>query len=411
MRTSIERLLKAALLCACAAACGGFFPNSSNGADPYLGYVDGLGLDAKFLPAPAGVTCSNGPCYPVQQGWAHGRPAFFYNLGAVPASSAALVDASGNFAVPTSLVTINAYDFSPGCATPTNPYTFDPVSEAYPSNVQFPIFNGLPLTSYVFDAIVMPFVAHYAATEASGTICQYLKDSSSIGTKFGSSGGQFVDFQMWPVIDVVTTGTVTASSGITSSKGVSGATCPITEQSTQTTQPCPVEELPTTSNSANLLASCDGTYKSCSGACTDNVCVVGCQSQYIACSTLEQQGWTSGLQLTFLNGGTAPTDGNGNFLFMDGALVHPSAANQLSAPNAGSVVILPALPGEAGYAPIVRLHDFHVPPGTDLDPFGDFDNTVYTDVCASGTNCQPNQVNLVEASSSSNVLFVVMSAP
>src|SRR5579883_2207208 len=88
------------------------FSNGPNQPDPDLGYVDGLGLDAKFLPAPRGGQCVSGPCYPYQEGFSNGQQVYFYNLGTVSTGASALVDSSGNFAVPTSLVTLNAYDFS-----------------------------------------------------------------------------------------------------------------------------------------------------------------------------------------------------------------------------------------------------------------------------------------------------------
>jgi hypothetical protein len=388
------------------------FNFDSNAADPYLGYVDGLGLDSKFVPQPRGGSCPNGPCYPIQQAFAAGQPAYFYNLGAVATSSSALLDSNHNFVVPTSLVTTNVYDFSAAsCAPPSSPYTFNPLTEAFPSNQQFPVFDSLPLTSYVFGSVVVPMVARWAATEPGSTTCQYLKNSTSVTSgKAGAGKGAPVDFRMWPVIDVITTGTLSATSGIASSTSVNGASCPVTYATNQITYPCPVQELPPGANGGTLQTTCTNTFNTCSSACQsgDNVCQTVCQWNYVSCTSLQQQGWSADLQLTFLEGGIVPLSvpGASTFAVMDGVIVHPYGSGNLSATTEGQVIILPFLPGQPGYSPLVLLHDFHVPQGVDLDSFGNFYNTVYTSICTTSP-CQPNEVDMTQTVSSNNLLFIV----
>jgi hypothetical protein len=467
-RPSAAGLVCAVTLGVIATSCD-YAITGPNGSDPNLGYVDGLGLDPKFQPTPKGATCANGACYPTQQGWANGKAIYFYNVGAVAATAAAakfsFVDSSGSFAVPEALTFANVYDFGaeppsqPSCTPPTSPYTFDPVTEAYPSNLQFPIFSNLPLVSYVFDSVVVPYVARYGATEPSSTTCQYLKDANSVGAKFGSQPGSVADYRMWPVIDVVTATYVSATSGIASNAEVNGATC-LTPDGKSI--PCPVQELNSTSlttqctntfnqclsacgvkttsgctcpyGASNLVLNCgnDGhTYDMCylgncpgvsvarPGACAgnDSVCSTECETQFIQCSTLQRQGWYNGLQLTFLDGGPIPMAGMdpGTLVAMNGVIVHPTPVLQTSSPSAEGVVILPAMPGDPDYSPIVLLHDYHVPAGDDVDTSGDFSNASpfgkYTSLCTSGLNCQPNEVNMANAGAVSTILFIVTSAP
>jgi hypothetical protein len=415
------------LLAGIVVACGcGYFPNGSDGSDPYLGYVDGLGLDLKFEPVPRGGTCPNGPCFPVQQGFAKGQSFSFYNLGAIASSTSALTDPNGNFIFPTSLVTTQVSDFSGSqCTPPTSPYTFNPQTEAFPSNQQYPIFNSLPLTTFVFGAVVVPIVQRFAATEPSSAPCQGLKMSSSVGSKFGSSAGSAADFRLWAVIDTVQTGTLSAS-GIASTTGVNGQSCPIAPGSGQPTQPCPVQELPASANSTNFVAQCATAFNTCSSGCQDTLCPVVCQQNYIACTSLQQHGWEAGLQLSFLNGGTVPLSPTNSSAFqvMDGAVILPHdpgsppstycAANQVACPSPiynPANIILPAVPGDPGWSPIVRLHEFHVAAGVDVDSFGNFYNTVYTAICTNPGSCQPNEVDLTQALLATNVMFVVANNP
>jgi hypothetical protein len=100
----------------------------------------------------------------------------------------------------------------------------------------------------------------------------------------------------------------------------------------------------------------------------------------------EQPGWYADLQLVSVNDGFVPQDGNGNLLYMDGVLIDPPTG--FSQVTAAQAVILPFIPGQAGYSPIVRLWDYNLGPS---ETFG-----TYTDICHNTTpgGCTSNQINI-----------------
>ena len=68
-------------------------------------------------------------------------------------------------------------------------------------------------------------------------------------------------------------------------------------------------------------------------------------------------GWYKGLQFAFLDGGAVPADASGNNLVpMEGVIVVASGAATPASASVDRAVILPFVPGESGYSPIVRLH-------------------------------------------------------
>jgi hypothetical protein len=116
-----------------------------------------------------------------------------------------------------------------------------------------------------------------------------------------------------------------------------------------------------------------------------------------------EQGWFRGLLLGYLDGGTVPVDAKGNLVAMDGVILNPGDA-VFARPTDPRAVLLPFVPGESGYSPIVRLHGFTLPAGKAL---GD-----YTGICVSGVGCGPNEVDYTLASKSAfNTLFIAASAP
>jgi hypothetical protein len=88
---------------------------------------------------------------------------------------------------------------------------------------------------------------------------------------------------------------------------------------------------------------------------------------------------------------------------MDGAIVDPTTDAPVFPVNTPRAVVLPAVPGQAGYSPIVRLHDFPLPSGASLGQ--------YTAICTNLTNCQPNEIDLTKAGPSFNTIFIVATAP
>lgn len=98
-------------------------------------------------------------------------------------------------------------------------------------------------------------------------------------------------------------------------------------------------------------------------------------------------GWFKDLQFAFFNGGPVPTDSSGaNLVTMDGVIVDPTSATSFSKSTDKQAVILQFAPGEGGFSPIVRLHDFHLPAGK---TFGDF-----TGICTSTSLCGSRDVCL-----------------
>lgn len=108
-------------------------------------------------------------------------------------------------------------------------------------------------------------------------------------------------------------------------------------------------------------------------------------------------GWFGGLQLAFLDGGVVPEDGDGNLVAMPGVLV--SQAPGMTRTTDAKVIILSSLPGEAGYSPIVALHNFSLPMGKSL---GD-----YTGICTGDpSTCAPNEVPINPQAPATTALFI-----
>ena len=78
--------------------------------------------------------------------------------------------------------------------------------------------------------------------------------------------------------------------------------------------------------------------------------------------------WYRGLQASYLNGGPVPVDANGNLIAMDGIILDPSGGG-FEVTTTNNAIVLPAQPGEDGFSPIVRLHDFTLPSGKKLGDY------------------------------------------
>ncbi len=174
-------------ICGLGVGCG-----SADVADPYKGFIDASSLDAKFLPG----KCGSLPCYPSQQGFAHGAPFFFYNVGTLATSALPQLKAD---AAPI------AYTWAPGHCKPVTGY--QPMRDPYPSETQFPLFTTLPLATKSTTVVVSPFVnvVPIAANEPYG--CNDLKDAQWVGAgdsqpgKFSPIAGDAGEVRLWAVID------------------------------------------------------------------------------------------------------------------------------------------------------------------------------------------------------------------
>jgi hypothetical protein len=407
-----------------AAACG-YSATGPNQPDPYNGFVDGIGLDSKFQPTPKTTNvCPSGFCYPAQYGYSNGKKVYFYNLGSTETAFLATNQYDQREVLINSNLTPipSAYVFQTGACNPTSA-EYDPFIQTFRPDLQYPVFSGLPLINDGFGTTVVPFVTTYGVGDNSGTGCNYLKDARSIGTanapgKFNSSAGPPLPapgpYMMWPVINVTTY----TSSSLSSPKSVNGYTCVFPDC---TTRACPVQPLPslcylpsganackaaTTTNICNASASsqCASNYGTCTTNCQNateaTVCLVSCQDDYLSCTTLQQYGWFEGLQFAYLNGGPVPENpqDSSSLAYMDGVLLDP--AGTFSKTTTAGAIILPAIPGEPGYSPMVRVHDFTMPAGAALG--------TYTSLCPTGINCAPNEVDMTQVQYPAfNTMFIV----
>jgi len=187
---------------------------------------------------------------------------------------------------------------------------FDPRLDAYARDKQFPIFSALPLSGSTPP--VLGLVTVFGVTGLAGNTCNDIKTTNSIAAP-GSSGGLF------------------------------GATA--------TASPSKYAMWPVIDSTANLKPlSATSTFTS-------------------------SVGWYKGLQFAFLDGGPIATDASGNNLVaMDGVIVVASGAANAASASVDGAVLLPFVPGEPGYSPIVRLHRVNASLGT------------YTSVCTT-TSC------------------------
>ena len=214
--------------------------------------------------------------------------------------------------------------------------TIDPRFDAFSFDLQYPVFRTLPLA--VTSGTVLPLVSSYSLT-ASGNTCNDLKTADSIDA--GHFGAQVATtptaVQMWPMVDATANFEVLA-----------GAPAP---------GPAPAP---------GFL----------------------------------RQAWSRNLQGSFLDGGAVPVDATGNLMAMDGVIVNSAAPGSTLFPTDSKLVILPAIPGESGYSPIVRLHPVTLPSGKQP---GDF-----TDLCpANAKTCAANQVPMSATDKPKFTLFIV----
>jgi hypothetical protein len=388
--TTRSRLAWAASL-VCLLSCG----PPLNSPDPYEGVADpgyslpsGTPYDAKFLPIATNVKAtdgssicpaSKGPCYPVIKGFVHGTPIYFYEIGGVTTSSPFAPncpgtppspfckDPTGNEVFSTTLATNLVYQFTPGQCTP-NPNGYDVVWDAFDTTVQYPVMTQLPLAVSSFNPPVVPMAGVNTVTGVSGDQCNDIKNAASID---GSP----------------CTSNANCNSGVCNSSGACqggrfGATSP------------------TTVDHYAMYAAIDMTAYVPPLVGSDGKTQLSPQPYGYA--------WSSDLQTAIFssvgakNAGNVPIDNSTppNFVAMDGVLVDP--VGKFSKITDNQTVIFPAAPGESGWSPIVRLHDYTVSP--------DAGQSVGSlkDICPSSGCTSPDQVDMTQAESAAfNTIFVI----
>lgn len=167
--------------------------------DKYYGPIDAAALDAK-LRAATGTRCPTGqsPCYPAQQVSLHGQTITLYNMGTV---SSGLTYTTGTLSGATFVTPAPyAYNFPDQCL----PSGYDPYSDPYPNDHQFPIFSALPLAPAAATTIVLPVVRVAGVTEVADNPCNALKKTASVEAGlFGAvpDDRATAEARLWAVID------------------------------------------------------------------------------------------------------------------------------------------------------------------------------------------------------------------
>ncbi len=169
--------------------------------DKYYGPIDAAALDAK-LRAATGARCPTGqsPCYPAQQVSLRGQTITLYNMGTV---SSGLTFTGGTLSGATFVTPAPyAYHFPDQCAPDAD---YDPYSDPYPSDQQYPIFSALPLAPTSATTIVLPIVRVTGVTGVTDNPCNALKRTASVeeGT-FGAvpdDRATMSEARLWAVID------------------------------------------------------------------------------------------------------------------------------------------------------------------------------------------------------------------
>jgi hypothetical protein len=387
--TTHSRLACAASL-ACLLSCG----PPLNSADPYEGVADpgyslpsGTPYDSKFLPIATSVKATDGsslcpsakgPCYPLIKGYAHGSPIFFYEIGGVtskspfaptcPGTPPAPIckDPSGNEVFSTTLAANRVFEFTPGQCT-ANPNGYDPLWDAYDTTVQFPVMTQLPTAVSSFATPVVPMAGVVAVTGISGDQCNDIKTAASVD-------------------GAPCTSNANCNSGVCSATGFCqggrfGATAP-----------------PTVDH-YSMYAGIDMTASVPPLVGSDGKTALSPQPFGYA--------WSGDLLTGLLssvggkNAGNIPIDTSTppNFVTMDGVIVDP--VGKFSVPTDNKTIIFPAAPGEAGWSPIVRLHDFTINPDAGQS-IGSL-----TDICDGGCTA-PNQVDMTRTTTAAfNTIFVI----
>lgn len=170
-------------------ALGAMSCGDSQAVDPYQSFIDGTALDAKFRPRTGcGARASNGSlnsalCYQEVKAWFNGEERPFYNVGFItkPATGDATFSAEAVKAI--------SYDFPDGCVPGKE---FDVRTDAYREDVQFPVFDTLPLATTSSSApAVLPLVRVKDWNGVGQFACNAIKNDVSLTD--GRFGGMAVE--------------------------------------------------------------------------------------------------------------------------------------------------------------------------------------------------------------------------
>lgn len=320
---------RALLATLAAIGCGGPGVRMDGEVDPYNGVIDNTygapsftgtnftaqgALALQFQPTvPSSSqrsTCNGATsCYLPQTGFVNGQVIPFFNAGVIkplpfatlPSYVPASCAPSGMSCVYAASMADHRSDGGGGWHADVFPHSckpgsYDPVNDAFPRDQQFSIVDALPVNNLTNTSALPPLgmVAVSSVTGVAGETCNDIKYFSSVGS--ASSPGHF---------------------------GARRGDAPAGYEVWYLFDPSvPV-----------LRAS-------------------GPNAAPVEVSSL----WFNGLQANYLSGGPVPTDAQGNLLTMDGVILGTSTA--FGDPTANGKVLLPYQPGDDGYSPIVRLHDF-----------------------------------------------------
>ena len=185
-----------------AMSCGG----STELSDPYMGVIDGTGLESKFQPATCG-TGNNAPkCYQPMTGTAEGTNFPFYNLGVLAANDRSLTPDGTKLVMPVTLARTTTYEFSEPCKTGKE---YNERTDAYREDAQYTLFDALPLpppSSSPPPPPVLPLVKVKSWQGMPQYTCNTVKDASSLTEgKFGGRAAEGDLFALRAVIDLTAT--------------------------------------------------------------------------------------------------------------------------------------------------------------------------------------------------------------
>ena len=358
-----------------AVACGGPALRMGGDVDAYNGVIDNtLGapsftgtnttaqgaLATQYQPNTTKANCNGASsCYVPQTGYFNGQAFAFYNSGVIkPLPFASLPSYVPVSCAPSGMNCVYAPSMAdhrsdggggwhaavfPHSCTPV---PFDPVNDAYTRDAQFPIADALPLNNLLNTSALPPvgMVAIHSVTGVSGESCNDLKYWSSVGT--------------------------------TGNPGHFGAV--------RSDKPTSYEVWTVFDPTLTVFKTNPGSAASVTTANTF---------------------WFNGLQAGYLSGGPVPTDASGNLVAMDGVIVDYN--NSFADPTSSRVVLLQYQPGDDGYSPIVRLHDYKTSktlPTTGAPP--------YVGLCPLGAaTCPANFVKLSDATSTAFNTILIVASP
>jgi hypothetical protein len=326
-----------------AVSCGG----STQPGDSYQGFIDATQLDSKFqTPSTCGSNSRDKCPYQPMTGNA-GTPFAFYNLGFLAKDDKSPVQvkdtSTQRLSLPVSVVKATTYDFTEGCKTGKE---FDARTDAYREDVQYAVFDTLPLSSN--PAPVLPLVKAKPWMGVSQYTCNAIKNAQSLTDgDFGGAAAEGESIALRAIIDVTVD-----------------------------------FKAPTTSPT---YAPAPGWYR-------------GLQFVYLDGGTVPTEDFT-------VDAAGTPTTVT-VLKTMDGVLVKPSSGTAPKPTDSNAVLVFQAKPGEANWSPVVRVREFTAPGATKP---ADYKSLCY-DPSAGGCPAGTIDMTKLPVDKATGLLFVVGSA-